>query len=156
MMRAEEPAVAYGTNSYADVMMLLYSMPITNEVKRHVGQRLVEEATGSHLSEAFDRIAHLSQLKKDWDGHGALPISRIVLNNVRSVLLISNDEDWQNWMISPDVNATICLYSPRTKASISLGAKDYSYFARVNGERFGESHVTYSPMDILQLMRKFG
>lgn len=153
---AQEPATVHGTNSYKDIMMMLYSMPITKEVKRHVGLRLVEETTKSHLAEAFDRIYHLSQLENDWDGHGALPISRVVLNNLRSVLLISDDEDWEDWMISPDVNATVCLYSPKTKASISLGATEYSYFARIDGKRHGESHVKYSPQSFLQLMRKYG
>ena len=155
-MTANEPAAAYGTNSYADMMMMLYTMPMTSEVKRHVGQRLIEETTGTYLLEVVERIDHLSKLKKNWDGHGALPISRTVLNNIRNILLISNDDDWRNWMISPDVNATICLFSPRTKASISLGASEYSYYARINDDRHGESHIAYSPQAVLQLMRKFG
>jgi hypothetical protein len=156
IMTANEPAAAYGTNSYAGMMMMLYTMPMSAEVKRHVGQRLVEETTGRYLMEAVERIDHLSHLKNDWDRHGALPISRAVLNNIRSILLISNDEDWRNWMISPDVNATICLFSPRTKASISLGASEYSYYAKIKDDRYGESHIAYSPQAVLKLMRKFG
>lgn len=65
-MKADEPAVAYGTNSYA---------------------------SDSNIAKAFDRLDYLATLGKDWDGEGALPISRQVINNLKRVLLISDDAD---------------------------------------------------------------
>ena len=108
------------------------------------------------LTEAYDRIEHLSTLAKNWDDHGALPISCQVLNNIKSVLMISQNSDWEHWMIAPDTNATIDLESETTGAVISLGAYEYSYFAKINGERLGENHVDFKPESFLELMRKFG
>ena len=107
VMQAAEPTVAYGANSYASVMCLLHNLSITPEVKEQVGRRLMLEVTSKYLSKAFDRLDHLSQLEKNWDGEGALPISCKVINNVKSVLAISEDDDWRNWMIGPDTNATL-------------------------------------------------
>lgn len=151
-----EPIVTYGPHSYADVMMMIYSMQITPEVKEHVGRRLMLEVTEKNLSKAFRRLDQLAQLKNNWDGYGALPVSAQVMNNIRRILVISDDEDWDSWTISPDVNGTICLYSPKTKASISIGAEEYSYFAMIDGVRYGESHVMFTPLSLLELMRKFG
>lgn len=153
VMTAQEPTVSYGTNSYADVMYFLHTMSITPEVKERVGRRLVIEVTGKNLSKAFARLDHLAQLKKDWDGAGALPISRRVLNNIKSVLSISDDEDWKEWMIGPDSNATLGLQSKTTKAAMSIGIDEYSYYARINGKRYGESHVKFTPEAFLETMR---
>lgn len=128
-MTANEPAPAYRTNSYADVMMMLYTMPITPEVKKHVGQRLVQEVAGKNLSRTIARINHLATLRDDWDGEGAQHISRRVLDNLRQVLMISADKDWERWLIAPDVNATLTLQSKVSEGTISIGAEEFSYFA---------------------------
>ena len=101
---AAEPVMARSMISYADVMGYLHSIRITPEVKESVGRRLVVEVTEPNLAKAFARLDHLSQLKPDWDGHGAEKVSYYVLRNIRDVLLISDNCDWRDWMISPDAN----------------------------------------------------
>ena len=151
---ASEPVAAYGTNTYADVMNMLHTMPITPEVKERVARRLTLEVTSKNLSKAFARLDHLATLKNDWDGEGALPISKKVINNVKSVLSISDDEDWEEWMIGPEGNATLGLQSKTTRAAMSVGAEEFSYFAMINGKRYGESHVKFTPESFLDIMRK--
>ena len=58
-------------------------------------------------------------------------------------------------MISPDVNGTVGLQSETTGAVISLGATEYSYYARIEGKRFGKSHIDFAPESLLTLMRRF-
>lgn len=154
VLKASEPVAAYATNSYADVMYMLHSMPITHEVKEQVARRLTIEVASKNLSKAFERLDHLATLENNWDGEGALPISRMVINNVKSVLAISEDEDWEEWMIGPDGNATLGLQSKTTRAVISVGANEFSYFAKINGIRLGESHVVFTPEALLNIMRK--
>lgn len=156
VMQAAEPTVAYGANSYASVMCLLHNLSITPEVKEQVGRRLMLEVTSKYLSKAFDRLDHLSQLGKNWDGEGALPISCKVINNVKSVLAISEDDDWRNWMIGPDTNATLGLQSKVTDACISIGADEYSYYADINGREYNGSNVKFTPSALLHLMREIG
>ncbi len=151
---AAEPVAAYGTNSYADVMYLLHTMPITPDVKERVARRLTLEVTGKNLSKSFARLDHLASLEENWDGEGALPISRIVINNVKSVLAISDDKDWDEWLIGPDTNATLSLQSKTTRAAISIGTEEFSYYAKINGKRYGESHVMFNPEAFLDVMRK--
>ena len=59
-------------------------------------------------------------------------------------------------MIAPDTNATLCLESETTDAVISLGAHEYSYYARINGVRYGDSHINFTPESFLELMQKIG
>jgi len=153
---ASEPAASSTITSYNDVMDYIHSVHMSREDKEKVAQRLTAEVTQPALAEAYDRIDHLSTLANDWDGHGALPISYKVLKNIKSVLMISQNSDWEHWMIAPDTNATIGLESEKTGAVISLGAYEYSYFAKVKGERYGESHIDFKPETFLELMRKFG
>lgn len=152
---ASEAAVATAEPvSYAEVMHYLHSIHLMREDKERVAQRLTLEVTQPALANAYERVDHLSLLKKNWDGRVALPISHLVIGNVRQLLMISDNSDWETWLISPDVNATICLYAPNTEVSISLGSREFSYYAHKNGERLGESHVAFSPEVLLNVMRK--
>ena len=74
-MMACEPSVGYTTTTYADVMDYIHSIHISREDKEKVAVRLSFEVSQPALSEAYERISHLSTLPKDWDGRGALPIS---------------------------------------------------------------------------------
>ena len=90
---ASEPAPAYGTNSYMDVMTFLHSMPMTHTVKEQVACRLTLEVTEPALAKAFDKINEMELLKDGWAGDGSYAVSRRVLNNLKSVLLISDNAD---------------------------------------------------------------
>lgn len=149
-----EPAVAYGSYTYTDVMDYLHRICIPREIKESVGRRLVIEATEPDLAKAFARIDHLSLLKNDWDGHGARKVSCHVLNNLRQVLLISDNNDWKYWMISPAPNGSLALQSKRHAASISIGDNDYSYYSLSGSDEEGESHLKFDPSAFLGLMRR--
>ena len=155
-MKVSEPAVTSPTTSYADLMAYIHSIHISREDKEKVARRLTVEVTQPALADAYDRIDYLSTLRKDWDGHGALPVSHRVLDNIKHVLMISQNSDWEHWMIAPDTNATLCLESETTDAVISLGAHEYSYYARINGVRYGDSHIDFTPESFLELMQKIG
>ena len=154
MMKASEPVATYGTNSYADVMMMLYSMPITPEVKEHVGHRLVLEVTGKNLSRVIARIDHLAHLGTNWDGCGASHILPSVVTNIRSVVLSSKDTDWIDWTISPNVNGTLFLQSTKHVSSLSLGEHEFSFFTKKDGQREGCSHIPFNVASFLSTMRK--
>ena len=151
-----EPVPSYGTNSYQDVMNFLHSMPISRKVKRQVAIRLVQEVSEPALADAFDRLDELSQLPSDWDGEGALPISPRVIKNMKDALLISNNEDWENWMIGPEVNACIGLQSRQSKACVSLGSNEFSYYVRKDGQRIAASHVEFTPSIFIDTLREIG
>jgi hypothetical protein len=124
---------------------------------RTVLSRLLYEqqvATEVNLSKAFDRLDHLATLEDGWAGKGSYAISPQVLSNLRSVLFISEDADWRDWMIGPDVNATLGLQSKKTGGSISLGANEFSYYVSKNGQELHDSHVPFTSRSLLDVMRK--
>lgn len=151
---AAEPAVAYSTTSYADVMGYLHRIRITPAVKESVARRLLLEVTEPDLARTFTRLDYLSQLKTGWDGRGAKKISYAVIDNLREVLLISNNEDWKYWMVSPAPNGSLTLQSKRHTASISVGDQDYSYYSSIGENEEGESHLKFCPNSFLSLMRR--
>lgn len=151
---ANEPMTLHPMTSYNDVMGYLHRIHITPEVKKSVAHRLMVEVTGENLSKAFARLEHLSQLKPDWDGYGAPRISYKVIDNLRNVLLVSDDEDWKYWTISPASNGTLGLQSKRHIASISVGDKEFSFYYCFDGEENGGNHLEFSPSAFLNLMRR--
>ena len=147
------PQTAY-RNTYADVMSYLYSMPLTPEVKENIGRRLVQEVTEPALAEAFAQIDQISKLRKGWAGKGSYALSPTILKNLKQVLLISGNDDWTEWVISPDVNATVGLQSKSGQALMSLGASEFSYFTDKNGRERGESHIPFTAEVFLSVMRQ--
>lgn len=111
---------------------------------------------GRNKSRIIARLRQLSTLLENWDGEGALPISRRVLNNITEVLSISSDSDWENWLIGADTNATLGLQSKATDACVSIGEEEYSYYAEINGGEFHGNHVYFSPPSFLDIMRRIG
>ncbi len=154
IMRAAEPVVAYPVTSYADAMAMIHTMHLTREDKERVGRRLVQETTEKNLSKAFDRLEQMSTLVAGWAGEGTLPVSRIAINNLKKVLLISSDEDWEYWMISPEGNGAIGLQSKMRRSSISVGSDEFSYYTKVDEKRMGESHVAFDADRFLSIMRE--
>ncbi len=152
----EEPMLAQPVSTYTDVMTYLHSIHISREDKERVAKRLTFEVTQPAIAKAYETIEKLSFLKKGWDGEDALPISYKVLKNIKDLLLISDNSDWENWTISPDGNATLGLQSKGNRALVSLGALEFSYFVKKNGRKYGESHVAFSPEVMLSVMREIG
>ena len=74
----------------------------------------------------------------------------IVENN----LLISDDEDWKCWMISPAPNGTLGLQSKRHIASISVGEEEYSFYSCKDSKEDWGNHVKFTPERFLETMRQ--
>ena len=151
---ANEPMITRPMTSYNDVMSYLHRIRITPDVKKSVAHRLMVEVNGAYLSKAFARLDHLSLLQNDWDGYGGRTISYEVIDNLRQVLLISDDEDWKCWMISPAPNGTLGLQSKRHIASISVGEEEYSFYSCKDSKEDWGNHVKFTPERFLETMRQ--
>ena len=114
--------------------------------KKKVANRQTLEVNGSNFSRIFERLDYLASLSNNWDGYGALPVSRKVIGNIKAILLISDDEDW---LIGAEPNATIALQAKTKVVSISIGNKEFSYYANIDGKESGDSHVVFSSESVL-------
>jgi len=88
----------------------------------------MNKVTGSNFSRIFGRLDYLASLSNNWDGHGTLPVSRKVIGNIKAILLISDGEDWQDWLIGAEPNATIAIQAKTKVASISIGNKEFQKY----------------------------
>lgn len=114
----------------------------------------MEENGVNMAAEPVVRLDHLSMLKADWDGHNAKKVSYTVLNNLRNVLLISDNNDWEYWMISPETSGALALQSKLHNATISIGDEEFSYYRSSEDGEEGKSHVKFSPELFLEIMRR--
>jgi len=153
-MMAAEPEMAYGVNTYADVMAYLHSIKISPETMLSLSNQLRFEAHNLHISIALRRLDQLKSLRYDWDGNGATPVDREVIANMLSVVKHSEDKDWSFWVISPETNGTLNITSKNQMSSISLGIKEFSFYSfSADGEKIG-SHLPFSPEAFVQTMRQ--
>lgn len=151
---AQEPALLYGNTSYMDVMTYLHSMPISAKVKQQVARRLTQELTEPALAAAYEKVEGLTRLRDGWAGEGTLAVSAQVISNLKQLLLISVNADWEEWQFAPDLNATIGLQSKTHRALISLGEHEFSYYAVIAGEKVSGNHLSFSPESLLEIMHR--
>ena len=60
----------------------------------------------------------LSNLQAGWDGAGARPMHKKVVQNVQRVIKAGISSDFQNWVLFPDDNGTLLMQSKDGMASI--------------------------------------
>ena len=95
----------------------------------------------------------LSNLQAGWDGAGARPMHKKVVQNVQRVIKAGISSDFQNWVLFPDDNGTLLMQSKDGMASISIGNNSYSFVCTQDGKiKAGES-VKFSPMAVLNTIR---
>lgn len=148
--------ISSSSPSYDDVMTYLHSVNISNDVMERVGQRLIVEYGNNNISKAYRRLNDLSKLAEGWDGHEAYSIVPDAVNNVRNVIDLSDDEDWANWLIFPSPQGSLMLQSKRNRASISVGADEFSYYALVDGKRMSGDHIVFDASLVGFIMRRIG
>lgn len=152
--KASEPIAANPMTSYADVMAYLHTIDISREDKLSVGRQLLFEAKNENQGNALSRLDHLAMLPVDWDGYGSMPVSSVVIANLKDVIAISRDADWADWTISPESNGALSLQSKQAMSSISVGAQEFSYYSCTPKYEIGESHIPFTPKRLLGIMRK--
>lgn len=140
--------------TYADVMTYLHGINISREDKKSVGRQLIFEAENENKTKVLNRLEHLSTLVYDWDGYGASPISNTVIDNLKKVIDLSRDEDWDAWMVSPETNGALGLQSKYHTSSISIGAYEFSYYSFTSENEVGENNIPFTAKGLLNIMRK--
>lgn len=142
--------------TFADVMTYLHGINISREDKKSVGRRLLYEAENENKTKVLNRLDYLSKLTFDWDGYGALPVSPMVIDNLKKVIRISRDDDWTFWMLSLATNGTLTLQSKRHTASISIGDEEFSYYSCINNTECWADNVKFATQSFLKIMRQIG
>lgn len=97
----------------------------------------------------------ISQLKDDWDGYGAIPISEAAINNVKAIGKALFNWDFSKWQISPSVNGDIYInYKGKDKlAGFLIGDELFTYFVEENGQLSGQENHVFDPRVVVNLMR---
>lgn len=72
-------------------------------------------------------------LKKNWDGYNALPISKKVISNTISIIELLSSKVLKEWVIFPNTNGTILFTIKKKKlhSSFNIGIQDYSFYATI-------------------------
>lgn len=97
----------------------------------------------------------ISQLKENWDGYGAMPISVMAINNIRAIGKAMFNWDFSKWQITPSVNGDIYInYKGKDKmAGFLIGDELFTYFVEEKGQLSGQENCSFDARVVVGLMR---
>ena len=137
-MKVSEPVVAYSPTMFDQVISYLHSSQLPMETKRAVYLQLQAEVADENLGYLKRRLKEFANLQSDWDGEGAQPVLPEVAAFTGELLRSCNSLELADWSLFPNVNGTFLLQ--RKNAAISIGQKEYSYFAEAKDKAIGLDH----------------
>lgn len=104
----------------------------------------------SRIKVAVDKLFFLNT---GWDGLEALPVSESAIRNVSQLLIVSDNRDWHNWTVEPNINGTVILRHSSRMAGISIGSDAFSYYQKDGNNVTGRDMVVFSASEVLAVMR---
>lgn len=104
----------------------------------------------SRVKVSLDKMSYLNT---GWDGLDAQPVSEEVISNVLHLLAVSENHDWHNWTLEPNINGTVTLRSRSHSSAISIGSDSFSYYIRNGRNITGKDNVPFVANAILEVMR---
>lgn len=137
-----EPAVAYTSTMFDTVIKYLHSSHMPIETKRAVYLQLQTEVADENLGYMKRRLKEFSNLQPGWDGEDAQPVMPEITAFIGELLRSANSLELTDWALFPNVNGTYLLQ--RNNAAISIGLKDYSYYAEAKDKVIGLDHQPLS------------
>ena len=141
-MIAAEPAVAYSPTMFDTVISHLRSYHMPMDTKRAVYLQLQAEVADENMGYMKRRLKEFSNLQPGWDGEDAQPVLTEVAAFMGQLLRSCNSLELADWSLFPNVNGTFLLQ--RKDAAISIGEKEYSYFAEAKDKAIGHDHLPLS------------
>ncbi len=142
IMMASEPVAAYAPTMFDTVIRYLHSSHMPIETKRAVYLQLQAEVADENLGYMKRRLKEFAGLKSGWDGEDAQPLLPETVAFVEKLLRSCNSLELADWALFPNVNGTFLLQ--RKDAAISIGSKEYSYFAEAKNKTIGRDHQPLS------------
>lgn len=141
-MMAAEPAVAYSPTTFDTVISHLHSYHMPMDTKRAVYLQLQTEVADENLGYMKRRLKEFASLQPGWDGEDAQPMLTEITDFMNQLLRSCSSLQLSEWSLFPNVNGTYLLQ--RKNAAISIGQKEYSYFAETGNKTIGLDHQPLS------------
>ena len=97
----------------------------------------------------------ISQLKENWDGYGAMPVSEVAISNIMAIGKAMFNWDFSKWQITPSVNGDIYInYRGKDKlAGFLIGDELFTYFVEEKGQLHGQENCSFDAREVVSLMR---
>lgn len=141
-----------------DLWQYIQTLHLTSQNRQWLVDKLLsnngQQPKGLSYDMLSERLDSLSSLPADWDDEGALPINKMVVKNVRTLLDSAEESNLAHWNLFPAVNGTLTLQHDSVDALLSVGIHDYS-FVFASGGRIVKAvdNAPFSVLDILELMK---
>ena len=149
---ASEPVVGYAPTMFDTVISYLRSSRMPIETKRAVYLQLQAEVADENLGYLKRRLKEFADLQSGWDGDDAQPILPEVTAFMEQLLRSCNSRELSDWALFPNVNGTFLLQ--RKNAAISIGQKEYSYYAESRSEAIGHDHQPLTIGNVIKTIEK--
>lgn len=141
-MIAAEPAGAYTPTMFDMVISHLHSYHMPMDTKRAVYLQLQTEVADENKGYMKRRLKEFASLQPGWDGEDAQPLLPEATAFMNQLLRSCSSLQLSDWSLFPNVNGTYLLQ--RKNAAISIGQKEYSYFAEAGNKTIGLDHQPLS------------
>lgn len=133
------------------LISFLYDSNIPVETKQSICNKLKSEIAEENLRYLKERVAEFSALSEGWDGEEAQPLLPEATENIKKLLRACKPRDVADWALFPNVNGTYLLQ--KQHALVSIGDKQFTYWAEADGKDIGEEYVLFSVSSVLQAIR---
>ena len=133
------------------IISFLYDSNIPVETKQTICNKLQSEIAEENLRYLKDRVTEFSALSEGWDGEEAQPLLPEATENVKELLGACKSRDVADWSLFPNVNGTYLLQ--KQHALVSIGDKQFTYWAEADGKDIGEEYVPFSVNSVLEAIR---
>ena len=148
---AAEPAT-YTPTAFDTVISYLHSSHMPIETKRAVYLQLQAEVADENLGYMKRRLKEFAGLQPGWDGEDAQPVLPEVTTFMNQLLHSCNSLELTDWSLFPNVNGTFLLQ--RKNAAISIGLKEFSYYAEAKDKVIGLDHQPLSIESVLSTIEQ--
>ena len=142
IIMAAEPSAAYTPTMFDTVIRHLHSYHMPMDTKRAVYLQLQAEVADENLGYMKRRLKEFASLQSGWDGEDAQPLLPEATVFMDHLLRSCSSKQLSDWSLFPNVNGTYLLQ--RKNAAISIGQKEYSYFAEAGNKAIGLDHQPLS------------
>lgn len=102
-----------------------------------------------------EKISELEALNYEgWDGYGAKPIDKKTIANLKALVRIVTNWDFDKWQIAPGVNGDIYLnYKHETiSAGIVITPDEFTHFISVPGGKTAGGTNKFNSNEVVKVM----
>lgn len=114
----------------------------------------IDEYLKIHDYGIYKRFKELKGYKNNWDGEGALSMTKRVAKNFESLYPLLTSEIKKNIDLSLETNGTLSIEFSNGYAGLEIGNDAFTYFFFEDGNLRGKEHLPFNSVKVSNILRR--